>query len=165
MFSKFGFDEGLAGHITARDPVYPDTFWVNPFGIHFGKICVSNLIRCNHKGDIVEGDYSINQAAFSIHSSIHKKRPDAIAAAHAHSLHGKAWSAFGRLLQPLNQDACAFFEHHSVYDDYGGVALELSEGERIANALGMNKAVILQNHGLLTTGGSVGNVLFTMLCI
>ena len=53
LFSKFGFDEGVAGHITARDPEFPDTFWVNPFGVHFSQITVSNLIRCDHKGNVV----------------------------------------------------------------------------------------------------------------
>ena len=43
LFSKFGFDEGVAGHITARDPERTDHFWVNPFGMHFGQIRVSDL--------------------------------------------------------------------------------------------------------------------------
>ena len=51
LFSKFGFDEGVAGHITARDPEALDTFWVNPFGVHFSQVKVSNLIRCDHKGE------------------------------------------------------------------------------------------------------------------
>jgi len=160
MFAKFGFDEGVAGHITVRDPEYPDSFWVNPFGVHFGQVCASNLIRCDHNGVVLEGDYPLNQAAFSIHSCIHKHRPDALAAAHAHSKFGKAWSSFGRLLQPLNQDSCAFFEDHSVYEGYGGVAFDLSEGENIAKALSTHKALILQNHGLLTVGKSVGIYIF-----
>jgi Class II Aldolase and Adducin N-terminal domain len=44
LFSRFGFDEGVAGHITARDPERPDHFWVNPFGMHFGQIRASDLI-------------------------------------------------------------------------------------------------------------------------
>ncbi|CAH0445187.1 hypothetical protein LMG10661_01480 [Ralstonia syzygii subsp. syzygii] len=56
LFSRFGFDEGVAGHITARDPEVPDSFWVNPFGVHFSQVKVSNLIRCDHRGDVVEGD-------------------------------------------------------------------------------------------------------------
>jgi Class II Aldolase and Adducin N-terminal domain len=55
LFSKFGFDEGVAGHITARDPEFTDTFWVNPFGMHFSLIKVSDLIRVDHTGRVVEG--------------------------------------------------------------------------------------------------------------
>jgi len=155
LFSKFGFDEGVAGHITARDPELLDHFWVNPFAMHFGHITVSDLILVNDAGVVVEGDGQLNRAAFAIHSQVHAARPDVVAAAHAHSLHGKAWSSLGRLLQPITQDVCAFYDDHSLFDDYTGVVLDVEEGKRIAHALGDNKAVILRNHGLLTVGSSV----------
>jgi ribulose-5-phosphate 4-epimerase/fuculose-1-phosphate aldolase len=75
-----------------------------------------------------------------------------VAAAHAHSVHGKSWSSLRRLLDPLTQDACAFYGDHGLFDDYTGVVLDLEEGKRLAHALGGNKAVILSNHGLLTVG-------------
>src|SRR5262245_1529514 len=87
LFSKFGFDEGVAGHITARDPELTDHFWVNAFGQHFGEICVSDLILVNHRGETVEGRLPVNRAAFAIHSQIHEARPDVVAAAHAHSIY------------------------------------------------------------------------------
>ena len=155
LFSRFGFDEGIAGHITARDPERLDHFWVNPFGMHFGHIRVSDLILVNHRGEVVEGDRPVNTAAFVIHSQVHAARPDVVAAAHAHSVYGKSWSALGRLLDPITQDVCAFYEDHAVFDDYTGVVLDLEEGKRIAHALGGNKAAILRNHGLLTVGRSV----------
>ena len=155
LFSRFGFDEGVAGHITARDPVLPDHFWVNAFGQHFGSIRASDLLLVNHNGDIVEGDGLVNQAAFAIHSQVHAARPDVVAAAHTHSTYGRAWSALGRPLDPISQDVCAFYEDHAVFDDYTGVVLDVEEGKRIAHALGENKAAILRNHGLLTVGHSV----------
>ncbi len=155
LFSRFGFDEGVAGHITARDPERLDRFWVNPFGMHFGHIRVSDLILVNDKGDVVEGDRAVNTAAFAIHSQVHAARPDVIAAAHAHSVYGKTWSTLGRLLDPITQDVCAFYQDHGLFDDYTGVVLDVEEGKRIAHALGDNKAVILRNHGLLTVGHSV----------
>jgi len=155
LFSKFGFDEGVAGHITARDPELSDHFWVNPFAMHFGHIRVSDLLLVNDKGDVVEGDKPVNTAAFVIHSQVHAARPDVVSAAHAHSIYGKSWSALGRLLEPITQDVCAFYEDHSVFDDYTGVVLDLEEGKRIAHAVGDNKAAILRNHGLLTVGHSV----------
>ncbi len=155
LFAKFGFDEGVAGHITARDPERPEHFWVNPFGMHFSQIRVSDLILVNHRGEVVEGEYPVNVAAFAIHSQVHAARPDVIAAAHAHSMSGKAWSSLGRLLDPITQDACAFYEDQGLFDDYTGIVTETSEGERIGRALSRNKAVILRNHGLLTVGESV----------
>ncbi|MBB3169580.1 class II aldolase/adducin family protein [Simiduia aestuariiviva] len=155
LFGKFGFDEGVAGHITVRDPEHSDHFWVNPMGVSFKQIRMSQLLLVNHKGEVVEGNGFLNGAAFTIHSHVHAARPDVVAAAHAHSVHGKAWSSLGRLLDPITQDACAFFEDHALYDDFGGVALEMEEGERIAKALGDKKAAILQNHGLITVGETV----------
>jgi len=70
-----------------------------------------------------------------------------IAAAHTHSTYGKAWSSLGRLLDPLSQDACAFYEDHVLFDPFSGVVLEPDEGKKIALALGSKKAAILQNHG------------------
>jgi ribulose-5-phosphate 4-epimerase/fuculose-1-phosphate aldolase len=155
LFGKFGFDEGVAGHITARDPERLDHFWVNPLGMNFSHIRVSDLILVNDRGEVVEGEYGVNAAAFVIHSQVHQARPDVIAAAHAHSIYGKSWSTLGRQLDPITQDACAFFEDHALFDDYTGVVLDLEEGKRIAHALGDHKAVILRNHGLLTAGHSV----------
>src|SRR6202041_4079830 len=60
LFSKFGFDEGVAGHTTARDPERLDHFWVNPFGMHFGHIRASDLILVDHRGQVVEGSHPVN---------------------------------------------------------------------------------------------------------
>lgn len=155
IFGRFGFDEGVAGHITVRDPEQHDHFWVNPMGRSFKQMRVSDLLKVDHEGNVVEGEGLLNGAAFTIHSRIHMHHPEITAAAHSHSLYGKAWSSLGRKLDPLTQDACAFYEDHVVFEDYTGVVLEMSEGDRIAQALGDNKAVILQNHGLLTVGESV----------
>lgn len=155
LFGRFGFDEGVAGHITARDPERADEFWVNPLGLNFKQICLDDLIRVNHHGEVVEGNWPVNQAAFAIHSQVHAARPDVKAAAHSHSVHGKAFSSLGRELAPLTQDSCMFFEDHTLFDDYTGVVNDVEEGKRLAHALGDGKAAILRNHGLLTVGHSV----------
>src|SRR6202167_6186858 len=156
LFSKFGFSEGVAGHITARDPERLDHFWVHPFGMSFRHVKVSDLILVNHEGEVVEGNRPVNPAAFAIHSAVHEARPDVIAAAHAHSIYGKAWSALGRLLDPITQDACAFFEDHTVCVEGGGmIVLEEAAAKALATALGPHKATIHRNHGLFTVGHSV----------
>jgi len=161
IFGKFGFSEGVAGHITCRDPEHTDCFWVNPFGVSFKRMKMSDLILVNHKGVIVAGKHkTLNGAAFAIHAAIHSARPDVVAAAHSHSIYGKTWSSFGKLLDPLTQDSCIFYEDHGVFNDYSGVVLDLSEGDRIGKALGDRKAVILQNHGLLTVGHSIEECIF-----
>jgi ribulose-5-phosphate 4-epimerase/fuculose-1-phosphate aldolase len=160
LFARYGYDEGVAGHITARDPEQQDHFWVNPFGMYFGHIRASDLILVNADGEVVKGRALVNRAAFAIHSRVHHARPDVIAAAHSHSMYGRTWATLGRKLDAITQDSCAFYDDHGLFDDYTGVVLDTSEGDRIAHALGSRKAVILQNHGLLTVGASVDAAAF-----
>jgi ribulose-5-phosphate 4-epimerase/fuculose-1-phosphate aldolase len=155
LFARFGFDEGVAGHITVRDPEHLDRFWVNPLGVYFGHVRASDLLCVDHDGKVVHGERPLNRAAFAIHAAVHKARPDVIAAAHAHSPAGKTWSSLHRLLDPLTQDACAFFEDHALFEDFTGVVNATDEGVRIGDSLGGKKAVILANHGLLTVGKTV----------
>ncbi|KAJ7246892.1 class II aldolase/adducin domain-containing protein [Mycena haematopus] len=162
MFGNRGFDEGPAGHITVRDPIRPDCFWVNPFGLHFKLIQPHDLLLVDHKGQILDesgqkdGPFRIlNMAAFMIHSSIHAARPDVNCAAHSHSTYGKAFSALGQTLDAISQDACAFYDDHALYTQFNGIVLEETEGIAISEALGTKKAAILQNHGLLVVGSSI----------
>ncbi|GAB7352103.1 hypothetical protein MBLNU459_g2603t1 [Dothideomycetes sp. NU459] len=165
IFADRGFDEGVAGHISVRDPILTDHFWLNPLSAHFSQIKVSDLILVDEEGNVIEGDEPINAAAFAIHSKIHKMRPDVHAACHAHSVYGKAWSVFGRELDMMTQDALRFYKSHSVYNDFKGVVLDDREGIAIAEALGDGKACILQNHGLLTVGQSVDEAAFWFISL
>jgi ribulose-5-phosphate 4-epimerase/fuculose-1-phosphate aldolase len=65
----------------------------------------------------------------------------------------------------ITQDSIRFYKSHAVYDNFGGVVLDREEGKRIANVLGDGKAVILQNHGLLTVGKSVDEAAFWFLSL
>ncbi|MEU6116001.1 class II aldolase/adducin family protein [Streptomyces sp. NPDC047117] len=155
LFGRYGFEEGVSGHLTARDPEFGDCFWVNPFGMSFRHATVSDLLLVNSQGQVVEGRHHVNQAAFAIHAQIHAARPDVVAVAHSHSTYGRALASLGELLEPITQDVCAFYEDHALFDAYTGVVVDEAEGRRIAAALGPHKAVILRNHGLLTVGDSV----------
>ncbi|KAH8676220.1 class II aldolase/adducin domain protein [Xylariales sp. PMI_506] len=157
VFAQFGFSEGVAGHITMRDPVDPTSFWVNPFGMHFSLIRDEDLIRVDHDGKVVDGGKNrrLNYAAYAIHAEIHKARPDVLCAAHSHSVYGRAMCATGRTLDMLTQDSCVFYNDHVLYPNFAGVVLAADEGKAIAEALGNKKAALLGNHGLLTAGASI----------
>ena len=165
MFSKAGLDEGVAGHITARDPEHTDSYWVNPFGMHFSLIKQSDLVRVDHEGNVIEGDSAVNGAAVAIHCAVHAARPDVVAAAHAHGPYGKTLSCLEMTVEPLTQDACAFYQDVGVYDDYTGVVLDSEEGKKIGHALGDHKAVILRNHGMLTVGETVESAAWWFLTL
>ena len=110
IFGKYGFDEGVAGHITLRDPVDPTTFWVNPFGVAFSLMKRSDLIQVDHDGKIIDGGKVrlLNTAAFMIHGAVHQARPDVMCAAHSHSIYGRSFCTLGRKLDVITQDSCAF---------------------------------------------------------
>jgi ribulose-5-phosphate 4-epimerase/fuculose-1-phosphate aldolase len=155
VFARNGFDEGIAGHVTARDPEFPNRFWVNPYAVHFSRIKVSDLLLIDETGQVIEGSARTNKAAFWIHSSIHRARPDVVAVAHAHTIYGRAFSSLSKPLAPIVQESCAFYDDHVVFDEYKGLVLEKTEGERIAERLGGQRGAILRHHGLLTVGHSV----------
>ncbi|KAI1613143.1 class II aldolase and Adducin domain-containing protein [Exophiala viscosa] len=157
VFAKLGYADGGSGHISLRDPIEPDTFWINPYGVHFGMLKVSDMVRVDEEGNRVGGgDQPVNTAGFIIHSQIHKARPDINAACHMHSPYGRAWSTFGKPIEMLNQDSCMFYNDLAVYAGFGGVVFAKEEGAHIAAALGPTKKnIILQNHGILTAGGTV----------
>lgn len=166
ILAALGFAEGVSGHITFRDPEHPETFWVNPFGVGFDQICVSDLLHVDSVGKVISGGGGVlNVSAFAIHAEVHRARPDVAAAVHTHSMHGKSWSALGRLLDPINQDACAFFEDHVFFDDTRVLVTKSGEGRDLATALGGNKAAILRNHGLLTVGQSVDEAVWWFIAM
>lgn len=155
-----GLGEGVAGHASVRDPELDEHYWVNAYGQNFRQISASDLCLVDGNGVVVDGGAPDGRnlvafAALTIHSAVHRARPDIVSAVHTHGLYGRTWAALGRELDPISQDACAFFEDQGVLNDYTGVVLEDEEGDRLAHALGDGKAVILRNHGILTVGQSI----------
>lgn len=126
-------NEGAGGHVTVRDPIKPDHFWINPFAKSFRYMKPEDLCLVNEEGIVQpEGNmHAINPAGFAIHAAVHKARPDVIAAVHCHSLPTKAFSALGCKLEPINQDACRFYNDHAIYDNFGGIVLAHEEGRRM----------------------------------
>ena len=115
------------------------------------------MVHIDEDGNRIGGaDKLINTAGFIIHSALHQRRSDINAACHMHSPYGRAWSNFGKPIDMLNQDSCMFYNDLAVYSNFGGVVFAKEEGGRLADALGSKKKnLILQNHGILTCGGTV----------
>jgi ribulose-5-phosphate 4-epimerase/fuculose-1-phosphate aldolase len=150
-FAQQGFDYGFAGHLTVRDPERPHLYWTNPMAVHFNQVKLSNLILVDHDGRVVEGEYAVNRAGFVLHAGVHDLHPDILAMCHAHTVYGTAFASLGKSLEPITQDAAAFFEDHVVIgDEAGQVAVEVQAGSKVARAFAGVKAAIHQNHGLLT---------------
>lgn len=155
LFGHYGYDEGISGHLSVRDPEHHDQFWVNPFGVAFNRLRVSDLICVDSAGRVVHGDLPVNPSAFVIHSAIHSQRSDAHAAAHAHTLNSRALTALKVGLVPVDQESTAFWEDHVLCDDYEGPTVDAGQGEAVVRALGGNRAILLRYHGLITVGSTI----------
>jgi ribulose-5-phosphate 4-epimerase/fuculose-1-phosphate aldolase len=153
VFSLYGYEYGMAGHITVRDPEHPDLFWTNPFAMDFGRVRVSDLLLVDHDGRVVEGTWAVNRAGFVLHSAIHRANPEILASCHAHTINGMAWAALGRPLDPITQTACGFYEDQAlITDEAGAVVVDRRAGHSVAIAFGNAKVAIHQNHGLFSAG-------------
>ncbi|TVY32825.1 4-hydroxy-3-prenylphenylpyruvate oxygenase/4-hydroxy-3-prenylbenzoate synthase [Lachnellula occidentalis] len=167
IFAKLGFDEGVAGHITLRDPVDPTSFWVNPFGVAWPLLKASSLILVNSSGKVIDGGpvRLLNTAAYMIHHAVHSARPDVNCVAHSHSIYGRSFCTLGKNLDIITQDSCAFHNDIALYSSFRGIVLAADEGLAIAAALGQKKAALLQNHGLLTCGESIEATVFWFMSL
>mgnify|MGYP005855626977 CR=1 FL=1 len=143
------------GHISARDPERTDCFWTLRYGVSYHRAKVEHLVLVSPDGELAEGEGPLNMAAYYIHYPILRTRPDAVSATHVHTGWGTPFSAEARLLEPITQESCVFFEDHALFDDEEVQVQSVEAGQRIADALGDNRAIILRSHGLLTVGDRV----------
>ncbi|KAG1894241.1 class II aldolase/adducin domain-containing protein [Suillus fuscotomentosus] len=169
IFGKYGFDEGVAGHILSRTRSEKTVTGSNPWGVHFKFMQPEDLILVDQAGNIQENESGpsrwLNGVAFLIHSAIHQARPDVVCIAHSHTTYAKAFGTLGIPLDPLTQDSCAFYKDHALYDEFNGIVDDIEEGVAIANALGSKKAVILQNHGILVSTESIESTVYFFISL
>ena len=159
LFATLGWGSTGDGHISARDPQESDCFWMLRYGVPFRLASIDDLVMIGPDGSTVLGEGNVNEPAFKIHRPILTARSDIASAAHTHTDWGTPFSAEGRPLQPITQEACFFFDDCVVFDDDEVQIQDLAAGERIAQCLGRNHALILKNHGLLTVGSSVSRAI------
>jgi len=156
LVAHYGWDDLVFTHLSARVPGPEHHFLLNPYQLMFEEVTASSLVKVDMSGNPVEPTpFITNAAGFTIHSALHMAREDAQAVIHLHTPDGQAVSAHGEGLMPLTQTAM-LIRGEIAYHDYEGVAVDLSERERLIADLGDKHAMILRNHGTLALGESVG---------
>ncbi len=154
LAAHYGWDDLLATHMSVRTPG-EETFLINPFGLMFDEVTASSLVKVDLDGNILSNTpYPVNAAGFTIHSAIHEGRPDVGCVIHLHTEAGIAVSGLEEGLLPLNQNSMLIC-NEIAYHDYEGVAIDLSERERLQHDLSDRGLMILRNHGTLTVGSTV----------
>lgn len=160
LFARRGYEVGLAGHFTARDPVLTDHFWVNPLGMSFAAIRASDLVLVAPNGDVVEGEGMVNLSGVPYHDAIQRARPGVVGIAHAHAFHAKTWSALARPLDPITADAAMFHDDQVLFEPKRPEGVPPNQARatvasQVVAALGQRNVLIWQNHGHWTVGDTV----------
>ncbi len=162
LAAHFRFTDLIYTHITARVPDADGHFLINPYGLRWEEVTAANLVKIDVDGNkVAPSPFNVNPAGFTIHSAIHRSSHDAAWIMHTHSRAGVAVSTMEEGLLPLNQIALQFYNRIS-YHNYEGIALNLEERDRIVASLGTNQALVLRNHGLLTTGATAAQMFNNM---
>ena len=165
LVAEYGWDDLVFTHISARVPGPEHHFLINPYGMMFEEITASSLVKVDLEGKIVmESDYHINPAGFTIHSAVHAAREDALCVMHLHTDCGIAVSAQEQGLLPISQQSL-FVLASLGYHDYEGLALNDEEKPRLVADLGTKQFLILRNHGLLTVGRTVADAFLSMFLL
>jgi len=162
IIAMYGWDDLVFTHISARVPGGDDHFLINPYGMLFEEITASSLVKVDLDGNtVLESPHPVNPAGFTIHSAVHEARHDAGCVLHTHTKAGIAVSAQASGLLPISQTS--LFPYVTLgYHNYEGVALNEEEKPRLVADLGTNHALILRNHGLLTTGETIADAFLFM---
>jgi ribulose-5-phosphate 4-epimerase/fuculose-1-phosphate aldolase len=162
LVARFGWDDLIFTHISARVPGPEHHFLINPYGLMFDEITASSLVKVDLDGrKVLDSPYDVNPAGFTIHSAVHAARDDANCVLHVHSVNGVAVSAQAEGLLPLSQHSI-FVLASLAYHDYEGVALDADEKPRLVRDLSDKRFLMLRNHGLLTVGRSVAEAFVAM---
>jgi ribulose-5-phosphate 4-epimerase/fuculose-1-phosphate aldolase len=162
LVALYGWDDLIFTHVSARVPGADHHFLLNPYGMMFEEVTASSLVKINLEGrKVMDSQYVINPAGFTIHSAVHAARADALCVMHLHTDYGIAVSAQKEGLRPISQQAM-FPLASLAYHDYEGLALNEEEKPRLVSDLGNKNNLILRNHGLLTIGKTAAEAFLYM---
>jgi ribulose-5-phosphate 4-epimerase/fuculose-1-phosphate aldolase len=162
LVHRFGWEDLVFTHISARVPGAEEHFLINPYGLFFDEITASSLVKIDlHGNKVQDSPFPVNPAGFVIHSAIHAGRHDAKCVLHTHTVNGIGVSAQHGGLLPLSQHSMAVLGSLG-YHDFEGPALHDDEKPRLVADLGRNYHLILKNHGLLTVGETVAEAFTRM---
>jgi len=156
-------DEGQGdyvwGHISARLPDQPNRFLMKPGCIGIEEMTADNIITVDIEGEKVSGDWPRHNEVY-IHSEVMRARPDINAVLHTHPEHAIAFSSLGKPLQAMSNDGTMFSAGVPVFSETTDLIIDQPRGKAVAKSMGAGNALILRNHGIVTAGRTVEEVVF-----
>lgn len=153
---RLGLHEGIDNHFSCAVDPAGRRFLVNPLGVHWRELRSTDLVLADHQRQVLEGWRPVEDTAFFIHSRLHLRHPRARAVLHTHMPHATALTVIERgRLEMVSQNALQFHGRVAYLDDYEGLALDESEGDRMAEAMGECTVLFLGHHGVIVTGATI----------
>ncbi len=164
--ARLGLQSGVCNHFSVAVPGHPNLMLINPEGYFWSEVSVGNLVMATHDGTIVsQNGNTVELTAFCIHAPIHRLLPQATAVLHTHMHHATAiCTRAGGTVAPVYLSAMSFYRRIAYDRGFDGAALTPAEGERLAALVGPNNVILMmENHGPLVIGASLGEALLRLI--
>ena len=163
--ARQGFQSGVCNHFSVAMPGRSDLMLINPEGYFWAEARVSDLVVATHDGKILtDNGHGVELTAFSIHAPIHRLLPQAVAVLHTHMHHATAiCMRKGGTVSPSYLSAMSFYQRIAYDRGFDGPALTPAEGERLAGVIGDNFVLMMENHGPLVIGTTIGEALLRLI--
>ena len=151
-----GLSEGVCNHFSVALPDNSDRFLINPRGLHWSEIGGEDIVLVDAAGAKLAGRHPVESTAMFIHAAVHRIARKACVL-HTHMPYATALTLTqGRALDTtLSQNAMRFHGRIGVDAHYNGLALDDSEGERIARGMDGADVAFLGNHGVIVCGARI----------
>jgi ribulose-5-phosphate 4-epimerase/fuculose-1-phosphate aldolase len=151
-----GLGEGVCNHFSVALPQRADWFLLNPRGLHWSEVRQDDVVLVDAEGHQLAGRHPVEPTAMFIHAAVHRIAGKACVM-HTHMPHATALTLTDvrGLDTTLSQGAMRFHGRTAIDAHYNGLALDASEGERIARAMGSADVAFLGNHGVIVCGERV----------
>ena len=153
LAERFGMNEGIDNHLTMLVPGYTDRFLLAPFGMHWSEVRASDFMVVDFSGRVLSGQGSVEDTALYIHQPVHRLSPQGTCVLHTHMPYATALTMLENpRLEMAVQSALGFYNDVAYDPAYNGLAFDVTEGERLARALGARSVLMMGNHGVLVVG-------------
>ena len=148
-----GLSEGVCNHFSVELPDASGRFLLNPRGLLWSEIGADDIVLVDADGTVLAGRHPVESTAMFIHAAVHRIAGKACVL-HTHKPYATALTLTrSRALDTtLSQNAMRFYGRLAIDAHYNGLALDASEGERIATAMQGADVAFLGNHGVVVCG-------------
>jgi len=163
--ARLGFQSGVCNHFSVAVPGRPDLMLINPEGHFWSEVTAGSLVMATHDGTIVSTNgNTVELTAFCIHAPVHRLLPQATAVLHTHMHHATAiCTRKDGTIAPTYLSGMSFFNSIAYDRGFTGAAVTPAEGERLAGVIGRATVLMMENHGPLVIGSSVGEALLRLI--